>query len=110
MKAEVACIKIDGCVFKTEDGIKCDYLFEVDNLKKLYFVELKGTDIIKGIRQIYETVRHLQPFYPNWVYEARIVSRNVPAAINDRNEKEKLKKICNGGRVTVHENRHIETF
>ena len=109
-KVEVACVKIDNCVFKQEDGIKCDYLFEVESKKQLFYVELKGSDIIKAINQIYETLKQTRSVYPGWVYEARVVAGGkVPSGISDRKEHENLRNICNGGKVTVHhKNLHIE--
>ena len=111
-RVEVACIKIDDCVFKQEDGIKCDYLFEVASVKKLFYVELKGSDIIKGIKQIHETVRQTKSVYPDWIYEARIVAGGkVPSGISDRREHENLRSICNGGEVKIyHRNIHIESI
>jgi hypothetical protein len=109
-KREVACIKIDDCVFKQADGIKCDYLFEVASKRKLFYVELKGSDILEGIRQIHETLKQTRSFYPGWIYEARVIaSGRIPRGISDRREHEKLRSICNGGKVTVHhKNLHIE--
>ena len=103
-------MKIDNCVFKQEDGIKCDYLFEVESKKQLFYVELKGSDIIKAINQIYETLKQTRSVYPGWVYEARVVAGGkVPSGISDRKEHENLRNICNGGKVTVHhKNLHIE--
>ncbi len=111
-KVEVACVKIDDCVFKQEDGIKCDYLFEVESKKKLFYVELKGSDIIKAINQISETLKQTRSVYPDWTYEARIIAGGkVPVGISDRREHERLKNICNGGKVTVHhKNMYIETI
>ena len=109
-KVEVACVRIDDCVFKQEDGIKCDFLFEIEAKKKLYYVELKGSDILKAISQIHETMKQTRLVYPGWVYEARIVaSGKIPAGVSDRREHEQLRSICNGGKVTVHhKNIHTE--
>lgn len=107
-KIEVACIRIDNCVFGVGDGIKCDYLFEVPEKKKLFYVELKGSDIIAGIRQIAETLKHTKEVYPGWVYEARIVAGGrVPSGISNRKEIEELRRICNGGKVDIH---HKHTY
>ncbi len=109
---EVACVKVDDCVFNKKDGIKCDFLFEIAAKKKLFYVELKGSDIIKAIRQIGETLKQTNCLYPNWNYEARIIAGStVPASIYDRREFEILKKNCNGGQIKIHhKNLHIETL
>ena len=111
-KDEIACVKIGDCVFKQQDGIKCDFLFVVEAKKKLFYVKLKGSDIIKAINQIYETVKQTRVVYPGWVYEARIVAGGkVPAGISDRRMHEKLRGLCNGGSVSVHhKNIHVESL
>ena len=109
-KREVACIKIDDCVFKQADGIKCDYLFEVESKKQLFYVELKGSDIVKAINQIIETLKQTSASYPGWIYDARVVaSGKIPSSIAGRKEYEYLRSICKGGNVKVHQKKlHIE--
>jgi hypothetical protein len=111
-KREVACIKIDDCVFKQADGIKCDYLFEVESQRKLFYVELKGSDITKALNQITETLKQTINLYPDWVYEARVIaSGKIPASIAGRKEFEYLRSNCKGGRVTIHHKKvHIESL
>jgi len=109
-KVEVACIKIDDCVFKQADGIKCDFLFEVAERKKLFYVELKGSDVIKAIHQLQSTIKQTKDNYPGWNYEARIIAGGkVPRGISDRREHEQLRSMCTGGSLAVHhKNIHIE--
>ncbi len=109
-RLEVGCIRIDDCVFKGRDGIKCDFLFEVESKRKLFYVELKGSDILKAISQIYETLKQTKSVYPGWVYEARVIaSGKIPPQISDRREFENLRRICNGGKLTIHhKNLYIE--
>src|ERR1039458_2371099 len=83
---EIFGIKIDGCVFTKKDGIKCDYLLGVDSKKKLFYVELKGTDIIKAIDQIESTIKKTKDLYTGWVYEARIVLGNSVPDLAKRRE------------------------
>jgi len=111
-RVEIACVKIDDCVFRQEDGIKCDYLFEVESKNKLFYIELKGSDILKAISQIHETLKQTKMVYPDWIYEARIIaSGRIPSGISDRREHENLRNICNGGKVTIHhKNLHIESL
>lgn len=110
--ALIACIRIDGCVFESGgDGIRCDYLFEVDileNNKKVYFIELKGTDLIKAIRQVYSTLLALKNLYSGCIYEARIVMGSVPN-ISNRREYIQLHGFVKGtGGTIVIRNRKYE--
>lgn len=50
---------IDSCVLRTKSELeKCDYLFMYENLN--CFVELKGSDVEKAIRQIVSTISYLK--------------------------------------------------
>ena len=60
---EISKIKIDNCVFKTEYGLKCDYLLKSIKQNKtehLYLIELKGKQILKAVSQINETLKKLK--------------------------------------------------
>ena len=88
-KRNVRCIKIDGCVFVAKDGKKCDYLFEV--LDKVYLIELKGSDVVEGVRQLYQTILKFKKYYNDWTIEARLILGNrVPASIKNAKEYELL--------------------
>jgi hypothetical protein len=113
-KEEVACIQIDGCVFTTKDGKKCDFLFEVSTRKKLFYIELKGSDISKALRQIYSTLIQTKTLYPNWIYEARIVAGNkIPKVIKNRKEYNDLYEIVekSKGRLIIqHKDLFLESI
>jgi hypothetical protein len=57
-KYEIAKIKIDGCVFKDKVK-KCDWLFTIETGKAI-FVELKGSDVRSGLKQMAITYKNLQ--------------------------------------------------
>ena len=44
--------KIDGEVFRSSGEERCDYLLVNDDAKTSYYIELKGSDLSKAIRQI----------------------------------------------------------
>ncbi len=52
-------ITVDGCVFKGEDGKRCDHLINVDETDVSVFVELKGSDILAAFQQLRETQEQL---------------------------------------------------
>jgi len=49
-------VKVDKCFIK--DGKRCDYLFEIEcnNIKKVFYIELKGKDLKHAIEQILATI------------------------------------------------------
>ncbi len=57
---DVRQFRIDGEIIK--EGEKCDWLVTCDDKKNLraYFIELKGSDINKAIRQVEETCKLLK--------------------------------------------------
>ncbi|UTA69165.1 hypothetical protein [Emticicia sp. 21SJ11W-3] len=62
-KKRVSELKVDGCLIKI--GERCDYLLLVSNdsqfkNKDAYFVELKGSDLMKAISQIDASIETLK--------------------------------------------------
>lgn len=55
-KSVVDVTKVDGCAITI--GIRCDYLYCLESTREI-FVELKGADIKKAVRQIAATVPQL---------------------------------------------------
>jgi len=54
---EIEKITVDGC--QITNGIKCDYLVRTKEVESDNFVELKGSDVIKGIKQLESTIKQL---------------------------------------------------
>lgn len=52
-------VKVDGCVFKDNDGRKCDYLVNVAETNISVFVELKGSDIDEAYQQLNQAQERL---------------------------------------------------
>jgi hypothetical protein len=91
---------VDDCVLVTlKNEEKCDYLFLVDNLKNKdgYFVELKGGDVPKAIRQIISSVEKLKKNITGILAGRIICSRfsKAPETYGS-NPYKKLRKILNG--------------
>lgn len=63
---------------------RCDYLFLNDEAATSYYIELKGSDLPKAIRQIENTIKLLSPSLPGYAVLRRIVyhtgSHNVHAS------------------------------
>lgn len=54
-------IQVDGCVFNAADGHKCDNLLESEQYADQYFVELKGGDSNKAVKQLEDTLERIPP-------------------------------------------------
>ncbi len=93
-KVLVDVVSIDGCVYPKSNiaGKRCDYLMKVDEKKSLYFIELKGTEVIYALKQIKSTVSEIFPFFNTYTCNARIVSSVGVPAINQRSEYRELAK------------------
>jgi len=51
-------VTVDGCYITS--GLKCDYLFEIikTDVEEVYYVELKGSDISHGRKQLESTIKY----------------------------------------------------
>ncbi len=70
---------IDKVVFKDRIDERCDYLILVHKkIEKVYYwIELKGSDVVKACKQILNTIHQIE--VEGRVHEARIVSSKTPA-------------------------------
>ena len=66
--------KVDGDVVAAGDmSPRCDYLLLNDDAKTSYYIELKGSDLVKAIEQIETTVAMIAPSIPEYTVLRRIV-------------------------------------
>jgi len=68
--------RVDGGLI-SDDGAKCDFLLLNCEQKLSYFIELKGSDIIRAIEQIDRSIDKLKTDLPNFAFFARIVLSRV---------------------------------
>ena len=68
--------KVDGCLIDDEDS-KCDFLLLNCTKGISYFVELKGSDLIKAVEQIERSINVLHKDFKEYSVEARIVLTRV---------------------------------
>jgi hypothetical protein len=77
-KNTLARYRVDGCLLTT--GIRCDYVIINANKRTVYFIELKGVDLVHGVRQIAESISQLGAQVSSYnSINARIVLRRVQA-------------------------------
>lgn len=74
--------KVDGDVIKT--GQRCDYLLLNDETQTSYYIELKGSDLIKAIDQIDTTIGLIAPSIPKYKVQRRIIYRTGTHKIQTR--------------------------
>jgi hypothetical protein len=74
-KKELKGLRVDDCLIK--EGQKCDYLLINVNNKTLYFIELKGSDLIKAVDQIDRTLDILLPKIEHQKVNGRVVLSRV---------------------------------
>ena len=67
--------EIDGCVIK--DGIRCDYLLVVSSPNRDIYVELKGCDVARAIKQLEGTMKRVRSNRPKVERQCFIVATRV---------------------------------
>ena len=96
-RKQVCQIKIDGCYITSQEK-KCDFLYIVGECEDWYFIELKGSHLLKAVEQITQTLDYFNSYVMGRVF-ARIVVTKVshPKSIeNDariRNLRKRLKEL-----------------
>jgi hypothetical protein len=68
-------LRVDDCLIT--DGLKCDYLLIIEAEEKLYFIELKGSDLVKAVDQINTSLDKLLPSIDHKIVSGRIVLSKV---------------------------------
>lgn len=96
-------IQVDGCAIKS--GVRCDKLLKVGDLNKEgneYYVELKGTDVLHAVDQIYSSIRILHN--DNSHIDAIIIFSNMSPKFSSKIQlaKARLKKDYNA-KLTLYE-------
>ena len=87
-------VKVDNCLDQKEGQRRCDYLMDVEERKRVIFIELKGGDLNSSIEQIHSTTIFLHDEYIGFRKDARIIGgRDVPGFKNTPNYKRLAKVI-----------------
>lgn len=68
--------RVDGGLI-SDNGAKCDYLLLNCERKHSYFIELKGSDLIRAVEQINRSIDELKNNLPDFTFSARIVLTRV---------------------------------
>ena len=104
-RKKVCKVRIDDCVITSQSQRKCDYLMivcetEASNQPEsvdLYFVELKGRDLMSAVEQLTETIKYFQA--REYKFSGKIFARAVlskvpmPKNIESAPEVRSLRKL-----------------
>lgn len=98
-KAKVRVIRIDGCVIT--DGLRCDWLFVPEGGGVQIYLELKGSDVGHGIKQLESTIKnpkvtegvHTIPKYCYIIYSSNSMRPVKLAAAKTRFKREYAAKL-----------------
>lgn len=81
---QVCCLLIDGCLIESQEEEKTDFLLlkcpekDDDKTSAAYFVELKGSNLIKAVRQINNSLNILLPKLAEYsIINGRIVTTRI---------------------------------
>ena len=75
--------QIDGDVIPSSSpGLRCDYLLENETKRKVYLIELKGTDVSHAVDQIEATIIRYREALKNYTIMPRIVYRGNTHSVN----------------------------
>ncbi|TAE59346.1 MAG: hypothetical protein EAZ87_09895 [Nostocales cyanobacterium] len=99
LSAQKVCkIQIDGCVIDDQNQRKCDYLIIVckteDAKEEMYFIELKGKDLISAVEQLTQTIEYFKPQIIGKVFARAVLSRVPnPKSIENDSRVKKLRSL-----------------
>lgn len=99
-------IKVDSCLNQLRNEKRCDFLMSIDKINKpiVFFIELKGGDLIKAIKQINDSIIYLKPEFDSYIINARMIgSKDVPQIIGNP-EYRKLLRVTKLTSGTVRRN------
>lgn len=91
-------VKIDKCVGQDESEQRCDFIFDIESSRRVYFIELKGGKLTKAIKQLYSTILYLKGEFNGYRMDARVVgSKDVPDFKNNFHYRKLVSEIRPGG-------------
>ena len=88
-------IKIDNALIKGNDTLRCDYGLWVEEGNRMILIELKGCDVEKALKQLFNTHKVFQTWYKteDFNYSFRV----VPTRVTTPNLQEHVKKLRRQG-------------
>ena len=91
---EVCRVRIDGCLIQNQDRAKCDFMIIICNTEDVYFIELKGKDLIRAVEQLFQTIEDFRSEITGKIFARAVVSKvSMPKSIEVDARVIKLRKI-----------------
>ncbi len=108
-------VKVDKCLPQAKGEKRCDYLFNTDDekLRRVIFIELKGSNLTIALKQLHTTIVYLKEDFKNYQIDERIVARrDTPGFKNlpDYFDLFKIIKPNNGTIIRATNNIYTETI
>lgn len=111
-QSEYSIINFENCVYEDkQNDTKCDYGIETED--SIYYIELKGSDVIKGVKQILTTFNETEKCFGDKAKKARlIVTRfSKPKIAKQTKEyKDLIKKIGGVEGFVIKQNEYTEVI
>ena len=94
-------VTVDDCYITS--GLKCDFLFEIidEELKEVFYVELKGSDISHAVQQLEATLKHCLSIHKTVPRSCFIVASRVPKALTSTQKMKKEFKRKNSVMLSI---------
>lgn len=71
-KSTYSIIDFENCVYKKkQNDAKCDYGVKTDT--SIFYIELKGSDVLKGFKQLLTTINETEKCFENLSKKVRLV-------------------------------------
>jgi len=100
-RKKICKVKIDNCVITSQSQRKCDYIVIVCETKEakhhesvdLYFIELKGRDLISAVEQLTQTITYFQA--EKYKFTGKVFARVVLSKVADPRSIEVDSRVIN---------------
>ena len=109
-KFDYSIIDFENCVYKNrENDTKCDFGLKTSN--SIFYIELKGSEVIQGIKQLLVTIKDTGKCFENINKKARLVVSKFSkpeAAYRTKEYRNLIKKIGSVKNFEIKQNQYTE--
>lgn len=108
--SDYSIIDFENCVYKNkENDTKCD--FGLKTTESIFYIELKGSDIVKGIKQLFTTANETEKCFDILHKKARLVVSKFSkpeVAYRTKEYRNLIKKIGSVNNFEIKQNQYTE--
>ena len=105
---ELHVITVDGCIFKGNDGKRCDYLINVTERGTSYLIELKSTNVDAAFEQLRISLERLSQVIFNRRRLIIVHSANPRVSSNIQGLKDTASKNYKAPLIVIQSNESLE--